>query len=167
MKRAMAPAALVAMVLLVISMVVAAQSARTKPAVPSQPPMKCPMCGQPCPMGMRMQPGVKPGGMQMQGMMGGMPLQGMMGGMSGMMGGMPAAPPPAVMAMDEHDLYLLRGNDLYKISKSTLKVLEQATLPAPVPPQGQNPPMGGMGMGAPGPGNPPMEHPAPMGTPPQ
>ena len=157
MRRTMKLAVVAVVLVLAIGVVFAAQSSpmAKKPATPQ---MTCPMCGQKCPMGKPMQGGaMQPGAMSnMPGRMSGM--GGTMGGMHQMMGNMPGMAPAPVMSMDEHSLYLLRGNELYKINKANLQVEEQATLPAPRPPQAMNPPGGGMPpMGAPGPGGPPGE----------
>lgn len=84
----------------------------------------CPMC-QMCPKHQRM--------MQMQSQGPGMPMRGMMGGMPGMMGMMQ----PPTMVIDGGSIYILRGNELLKLSRATLELEKNTMLPPPSgPPPG-------------------------------
>lgn len=116
---------------------IAVFSARSKAADEAgRPPQGMPG-GMPGMQGMPGMPGMMPGGMP------GM-VPGMMPGMMPMMGA------PAQMTASGSYVYVLRGDTLYQYSTTGLKLVSQATLPAPKPPHGM-PPGGGMMPGMQGP----------------
>jgi hypothetical protein len=70
------------------------------------------------------------------------------------MGQMPMGGAQAQIVQDNQNLFVLRGNVIYKIDKAQMRVTGQAELPRPTPPAG--PRDGGLGR-RPGGGAPPPE----------